>query len=140
MGPDLVRPLRSTCFVGPPVFSQSIPPSKTKYGLIAFRARARARLVRGPGFGLRIRNCHLVGLYVRKNDFGNDPGTTLACSSTLLQPPATIETNLANRKALCYRFLHLYYSSSQPAMKCEATLTDLNGMHLIEGQRDSTSG
>jgi hypothetical protein len=25
-------------------------------------------------------------------------------------------------------------------MKCEATLTDLNGMHLIEGQRDSTSG
>jgi len=41
MGPDLVRPLRSTCFVGPTVFSQSIPPSKTKYGLIAFRARAR---------------------------------------------------------------------------------------------------
>src|SRR6516165_5990567 len=48
MGPDLVRPLRSTCFLGPPVFSQSIPPSKTKYGLIAFRARARrrARLIR----------------------------------------------------------------------------------------------
>jgi hypothetical protein len=36
MGPDLVRPLRSTCFVRPPVFSQSIPASKTKYGLIAF--------------------------------------------------------------------------------------------------------
>ena len=39
MGPDLVRPLRSTCFVGPPVFSQSIPAFKTKDGLIAFRAR-----------------------------------------------------------------------------------------------------
>jgi hypothetical protein len=68
------------------------------------------------------RHCHLVSLLVRKNDFRNDPGATLAGCSTLLQPPAAMGPNLANGKGFCYRFLHLYYSSSQPAPLRERNL------------------
>jgi hypothetical protein len=48
MGPDLVRPLRLTCFVGPPVSSQPIPPSKTNPGL----SRAVPSGQRLPGWSL----------------------------------------------------------------------------------------
>jgi hypothetical protein len=87
---------------------------REKIGELSGRSRTGNPFIRARTFSIRSR--HPVGLLVGRNDFGNDPWTTLTRCPALLQPPAAAQPNLANGKCLGYRFLHLNYSLSQPAV------------------------